>query len=302
MNTMKNLNEPHIEDKEIFDSIIKKHNYKNLCKRCSLDKDKCQKSSNVECFIMSNIRDKIFPRYDFYNRNKMRLENITSTNILQDNEIKILKNFYKNNKVFSKVKIDLQENGMVNKGNVCPYCLISESTTFDHYFSESEYPEYILFSPNLIPCCSHCNSKKGALLFKADDHGMHRQFLHFYFDEIPNYQFLKAKFYVEDKIPIVNFELDFEQDREIENIIKSHFEGLDLLNRYRKMSNGIISTTCNLIKEKLKQGKSVEEIQCDLIFYIRNLKISYGNNYWITCIYEAISNNILEVKKLIEID
>ena len=68
------------------------------------------------------------------------------------------------------------------------------------------------------------------------------------------------------------------------------------------MSNGIISTTCNLIKEKLKQGKSVEEIQCDLIFYIRNLKISYGNNYWITCIYEAISNNILEVKKLIEID
>lgn len=92
MNTMKSLNKPNIKDKEIFDSIIKKHNYRNLCKRCFLDKDKCQKSSNVECLIMSNIRDKIFPRYDFYNRNKMRLENITSTNILQDNEIKILKN------------------------------------------------------------------------------------------------------------------------------------------------------------------------------------------------------------------
>lgn len=38
------------------------------------------------------------------------------------------------------------------------------------------------------------------------------------------------------------------------------------------------------------------------IFNIRNLKISYGNNYWIICIYEAISNNILEVKKFIEID
>lgn len=67
-------------------------------------------------------------------------------------------------KTFQKVKKQIFD---LNLRGKCPFCMISEATTLDHYFPESIYPEYIIFVPNLVPCCNFCNIKKGDRLFKA---------------------------------------------------------------------------------------------------------------------------------------
>ena len=48
-------------------------------------------------------------------------------------------------------------------------------------------------------------------------------------DKIPQLQYLKASFYVENKIPHISFYLEFQEESEITEIIKYHFETLNLL-------------------------------------------------------------------------
>ena len=80
---------------------------------------------------------------------------------IKTDEVLLMEDSYKTSKVFQTVKKQLLDNVPKERRGVCPFCMISEPTTMDQYFSESEYPEYIIFAPNLIPCCSHCNSVKG---------------------------------------------------------------------------------------------------------------------------------------------
>lgn len=51
--------------------------------------------------------------------------------------------------------------------NICPMCGSSKTGTADHYFPKEEYPEYSIFSWNLVPACD-CNTKRGATLFGKD--------------------------------------------------------------------------------------------------------------------------------------
>ena len=39
----------------------------------------------------------------------------------------------------------------------CPYCLLNTPNTLDHYFDKSDYPDYSVYTPNLVPCCSIFN-------------------------------------------------------------------------------------------------------------------------------------------------
>ena len=61
----------------------------------------------------------------------------------------------------------------------CPYCMLSEPGTFDHYIGKGEFPEFSILSKNLVPCCSKCNSKKGEKFLSENGK---RIFISFYFD------------------------------------------------------------------------------------------------------------------------
>ena len=102
----------------------------------------------------------------------------------------------------------------------------------DHYFSESEYPEYIIFAPNLVPCCSHCNSVKGKRLFLKNEDEIKRTVIHFYYDVLPQTKYLKSTFYVTDKIPQISFWLEFENETEITGIINANYVQTECQFRY----------------------------------------------------------------------
>jgi 5-methylcytosine-specific restriction endonuclease McrA len=296
---MNQLSEPTINNEMVFEEVAKSKTYKNdHCNKCEIQKD-CEECNYGNRRRMLNLKDKVFDRYQFYLQNKQTLQEIKPENMMNSDEKKLMEESYKKSKVFQRVKKQLLDNIPKERRGMCPFCMISEPTTMDHYFAESKYPEYIIFAPNLVPCCSNCNSKKGKWLFEEKDEFRKRMFIHFYYDVLPTTQFLKAKFYVEDKIPQISFYLDFENETETTEIIKRHFERLDLLKRYRQRSNGILSTECDKVKMILMGNSSVEQCVQLLKIQAQFLEKTFGCNYWETCVYRAMSESEEELIKLV---
>jgi hypothetical protein len=73
----------------------------------------------------------------------------------------------------------------------CPMCGSSNVRTLEHYLPKASYPEFYVFSLNLIPSCSTCNQKRGNL---ANAPGVLEPLLHPYFDgNILNLHFLEIQ-------------------------------------------------------------------------------------------------------------
>lgn len=180
------LNIPPVDSVKLWDTIVsnKTHAKKN---------------------ILLPVRKQVLERYLYYQSHFTYLDNILPLDkaVWQDSKDELI-SCYGDNVAFQQArKIILSDNIK------CPYCLLNRPNTIDHYFDKSDYPEYAVFIPNLIPCCSECNSAKGTTVF--DDLG-HRKYIHFYLDYIPEYQFLFVRFETEhqDTIPIIRISLKFQ--------------------------------------------------------------------------------------------
>lgn len=161
---------PNIDNIKLWDEIVS-------------NKRGIHKSNLLQC------RHIVLERYVFYQSHYESLEEITPLDTqFWENIKEDLHSCYGNNVAFSRARKKL-----LSSAPKCPYCLLNRPNTLDHYFDKSDYPEYSVFAPNLIPCCSECNSLKGTRLFNDDQQ---RQFIHFYIDNIPNYQYLFVHFCV----------------------------------------------------------------------------------------------------------
>lgn len=63
--------------------------------------------------------------------------------------------------------------------DVCPMCGSPGTGTLDHYLPQSNYPEWIIYSKNLIPACD-CNSKRSTTV---KGNTPHKKVIHPYFDK-----------------------------------------------------------------------------------------------------------------------
>lgn len=291
---MKQLSVPNIDSVALYNDIAKNKIKRNhVCSKCKADHcDSCVEGNSGQMLFM---KTDFFDRYKFYEDHKHNLNNIKEVNLLSDDQSDVLRTSYKNSKVFQKSRQIVLHN-LPDKSKIrCPYCGLSMSYTLDHYFPESTYPEYILYVPNLIPCCSPCNTVKNKRLFKNNE----RMFIHFYYDPIPSYQFLKAKFSVENHIPKISFYLEFDEESEINNVIQNHFEELSLIEHYEKSYNELLTEICNQAIVYLRQGNSFNEFKCILSALTELNKEKFGVNYYKNVIYDAVCKNVDDLLKLI---
>ena len=63
----------------------------------------------------------------------------------------------------------------------CPYCLMRQPKTWDHFLAKEDFPEFASLIPNLIRTCDPCNRKKGQRLTGAP-----REVINPYFDKLPD--------------------------------------------------------------------------------------------------------------------
>lgn len=85
----------------------------------------------------------------------------------------------------------------------CPMCGSLHSGTLDHYLSKNTYPEYAVFSKNLVPACK-CNSKRGEKLRGAN---AKQRILHPYFDSCLADRLVRAQFDDHGEVPRVSLVL-----------------------------------------------------------------------------------------------
>ena len=95
---------------------------------------------------LNRYNGKIIGRYQHYENNFTSLDNIRPLDASEWSEVKDdLVALYKNSTQFKKVRNELLS---VPK---CPFCTLSRPNTLDHYFDKSDYPEFSVFTPNLVP-------------------------------------------------------------------------------------------------------------------------------------------------------
>lgn len=211
---MKNINPPTIDAKKAFQSIIEyKHN----------------KS------IFTDREVSIFWAYNLYAQNTLNMEAITSLPLEDNIKTEFIKLYDNPTAWLKKIKENITLS--LQWSNRCPYCNLEIPHSFDHFLPKKTFPEFSVLPINLIPCCDHCNRKK----WSQDPISW---FINVYFDELPQYQFIKAEISINGNI-IVNFKINQSAISEISHSLKekmiNHFTNLDLNTRYKKEIENTIS-------------------------------------------------------------
>lgn len=271
---MKNLNYPNTNEIQEFDSIA---NSKHINTRNRLH----------------NIRNRVVSDYESYLNDFATISQIGPSTFNPD-ESSDLRNCYQiqtaaRDKLLSKI-VDWQTDQFKD---TCPYCLLLNRTTYDHYIPEGKYPVYSVLAKNLLPCCHTCNSKKNEYWRE----NRVRAILHFYNDLIPQTQFLFGTLaFNQNNIPVVSFNLQQTQgiSNDLFTIIQKHFERLDLNKRYTMSINLVVSDIkVDVTTNRSVFGNSVtaQSITDCILIKSNCLKQHYGINYWKSIAMDLLANS-----------
>lgn len=173
----------------------------------------------------------------------------------------------------------------------CPFCGISESSTLDHYLPKEKYPEFSVFPMNLIPSCAICNTRKRDRIL---DEGTNvRMFLHPCYDTIPDAAFVDVRVRMKEDALIVTYRVV--QPGGIEphvfQHLKSHFEELDLADRYRRMGIEHLGGQYPALRRAFGPGKDAIRVAEKLIEGAEDFEEVAGPNYWLAKLYRALASN-----------
>lgn len=186
---------------------------------------------NLSSEDINNVKSR-FTIYQEYKNKLEYFENTSKSDYKKEDVLKYnsLFNLYDSN---SQDTENLKEKIKEISRTKCPYCGISESSHLDHFLPRAKFPEFSIYSPNLIYVCSICNST-----YKGDDvvNSLgERKFFNPYFDDfIEDIQFLKCRIIVNDIYPKFEFyieDLSLSNDYEYK-VIRNHFEAMGLQTRY----------------------------------------------------------------------
>ncbi|MFT4276634.1 MAG: hypothetical protein QM576_09780 [Rhodopseudomonas sp.] len=171
----------------------------------------------------------------------------------------------------------------------CPFCGISESSTLDHYLPKEQYPEFSVFSPNLVPCCSPCNTRKRDKIL--DDDTDVRLFVHPHFDQIPTTLFLTVDIDLQVGAIGLRFRVIRPAGMAVATFqhLRSHFRLLDLADRYRRMALEHLGGQYRPLKRAYGPGEDTARVSSELTLAAEDFEERYGENYWLAVLYRALA-------------
>lgn len=86
---------------------------------------------------------------------------------------------------------------------ICLMCGGYGAGTLDHYLPKEEYPEYSIFSKNLVPACS-CNSRRKEVVKGKDSR---QRIIHPYYDDFSDARLYKVVFSGSLEAPVIDLEV-----------------------------------------------------------------------------------------------
>lgn len=200
-----------------------------------------RKKTSQEKTILESVEKDIEGCYTVYN-NQFRENSLSSLRPFDTNQQtkEALIGLYQfKRKVFSDLFESLTTTIDNRRDMLCPNCTLTDCNQLDHYIPKSLFPEFSANPLNLIQCCSICNQKKLDRWLK----GVHPIFLNLYIDDLPSVQYLFVDITMDNGIPRFRFYLQTPGtiDPILFNRIESHYQGLDLCERFAERSDNVIS-------------------------------------------------------------
>lgn len=173
----------------------------------------------------------------------------------------------------------------------CPFCGISESSTLDHYLPKERYPEFSVFPKNLVPSCALCNTRKRDRILNEETNV--RMFLHPCYDTIPNLPFLAVRARMEADALILSYLLTRPAGmaRPTFQHLRSHFNELDLADRYRRMGLEHLGGQYPALRRAYGPGENAERVAEKLVEGAEDFEKVSGPNYWLAKLYRALAGN-----------
>jgi hypothetical protein len=173
----------------------------------------------------------------------------------------------------------VMSNQRVTRIERCHYCGINSISSIDHYLPKEVFPEFSVMALNLVPCCLECNNLKGSA--HRGTEGLST--LSIYFDVMPVEQclFVELKWSDPGRFPRAVYALENVQkinDR-LYARIESHFEILELFDRYSRASVQVMSEVVSTMR-KVGRSLSKDEIMAFLVAEVDSLIGLYSVNYW----------------------
>ncbi|MFB0593098.1 hypothetical protein ACETWN_04820 [Aeromonas hydrophila] len=168
----------------------------------------------------------------------------------------------------------------------CPYCLVRNPDTWDHYMPKSKYPEFSVFSGNLLRVCGTCNIKKSNGLVEGK-----KETIHTYFDILPNEELLKCEIKVSRSgVPIINFFIQNPKKLDIVNSVINHFNAFELNDLYKSESSSFISVRLQELANNYTNGISKETFIDEIRNRYNAIPLHWGYNNWEAAVLKGMSN------------
>lgn len=235
---------------------------------------------------ISCIKPQIINRFHEYKENRKELEKLTPLPFTAQQK-SCLEGCYDSDTNAKKDLISLIKGKLdIHSKAVCCYCGIGRPTTIDHYLPKSVFPEFSTLSYNLIPCCPDCNNLKSN--YWIDENSRTRLFVNYYYDAIPNENYLFSKISRQNNAFLVEFFYKAPNNSKIFSTISTHLDKLDITNRLEDIANSYIDTVYDQHQVALYAGTDVEQLRKTIKLNTRILEKKHGKNYWQTVLNRAI--------------
>lgn len=175
----------------------------------------------------------------------------------------------------------------------CPYCLVRYPDTWDHYMPKSKYPEFSVFSANLLRVCDTCNRKKSNGLVEIK-----KETIHTYFDILPEKDLLKCEIKVlSNNTPVSNFYIPNPNNLDIVRSLINHFNAFELNDLYKSESSSYISVLLQEIASNYIDGISKDIFIEEIRKKYNSLPLSRGHNNW----EAAVLKGMCECAELVDV-
>lgn len=184
----------------------------------------------------------------------------------------------------------IRSKALLGAGKLCPYCLLEEPKTLDHFLPKSRFQAFASHAPNLVPMCGPCNTLKGT---KGSAIG-EQFFTHAYFDEIAEQQpFLIAQVAVGSRSIATNFMIDFGADLpgSVLNRLSYQFSILRLGARYQREAIDVVHGQAQKIKEMHADRCPIEEVTLSVADDAEAEALNMGRSYWRAALLGALAGN-----------
>ena len=248
--------------------------------------------------ILDALQPDVLRAFNYYSNNFTNIHINPTPNLnLTDVQSSELENCYNNStSALNNLKAIIRNQQTGFYRHTCPYCLISNPSTFDHYIPKGEAPIYSVFAKNLIPCCYDCNQIKSTQ-WRANNH---RTIVHFYFDDVNTSTFLNCTLVNHQTIPRITFSLNLNNvSNQNRQLIDGHFTQLNLITRYNLVVSNLVYELAALCQSH-QNSLPVLDISQILSDYGNNL-INVSRNYWKAIAIIQVARDIQFINNLLNL-